>query len=190
LRQTLENTPLPELLRELQAADPTTYANIDRQNPRRVVRALEVIRLTGRPFSAQRSSWSAATVPSSRCGQFLGLAREPDDLRARINQRVDEMFRRGLVEETRHLLSLGLANNRTALQALGYRQVVEHLRGERPLAETVALVKTKTWQFARRQMTWFRRQAGLEWVPWAADAPAETMAAAIVGRLVGGASPG
>ncbi|RXL34762.1 tRNA (adenosine(37)-N6)-dimethylallyltransferase MiaA, partial [Citrobacter sp. AAK_AS5] len=76
----------------------------------------------------------------------------------------DEMFRRGLVSETEQLLRRGLAENRTALQALGYRQVVEHLRGERSLAETSELVKIKTRHFAKRQMTWFRRQMNVEWI--------------------------
>jgi len=71
---------------------------------------------------------------------------------------------RGLVAETESLLGRGLAANPTALQALGYRQVVEHLRGERGLGETIALVKIRTRQFAKRQLTWFRRQMNLEWV--------------------------
>lgn len=182
LRQELEATPLPELLRELAVRDPVTFARIDRQNPRRVVRALEVIRLTNRPFSAQRSDWRAAGPPAERCGWFIGLSRPPEELRTRIAQRVDEMFARGLVEETRRLLPRGLADNRTALQALGYRQAVEYLRGERGLAETVQLVKTKTWQFARRQMTWFRRQTGLQWMPWPANRSVEDIAAQIAAR--------
>jgi len=97
------------------------------------------------------------------------LARESADLRARIEARVDAMFSAGLLEETRQLLTKGLADNRTAMQALGYRQVVEHLRGNRGLAETVALVKTRTWQFARRQGTWFRRQLPMERIPLATD---------------------
>ena len=74
------------------------------------------------------------------------------------------MFARGLVEETRRLLEQGLAQNKTAMQAIGYRQVVEHLRGERSLPKTIELVKIKTRQFAKRQMTWFRRQLNLRWI--------------------------
>ena len=74
------------------------------------------------------------------------------------------MFRDGLVAETEALLKSGLVENKTAMQALGYRQVVEHLRGERSLPETVELVKTRTRQFAKRQMTWFRRQIQLHWI--------------------------
>jgi tRNA dimethylallyltransferase len=74
------------------------------------------------------------------------------------------MFAAGLVEETKRLLEHGLAQNKTAMQALGYRQVVEHLRGDRSLTETIELVKVRTRQFAKRQMTWFRRQAVLHWL--------------------------
>jgi len=183
VRAELEATPLAELLVELERRDPVTFARIDRQNPRRVVRALEVIRLTGKPFSAQRAAWTADRRPQTTDRVFC-LTREPADLRARIEARVDAMFAAGLVEETRALLARGLESNRTAMQALGYRQVVEHLRGARGLAETVALVKTKTWQFARRQGTWFRGQLAVEQVPLAADADAAALAEELASRVV------
>jgi tRNA dimethylallyltransferase len=193
LRAELEATPLTDLLRELQERDPATFEKIDRQNPRRVIRAVEVIRLTGRPFSAQRARWGETPGEPSGTGKTsgsrgrsphqskpasilhppssysFGLARAPADLHVRINARVDAMFARGLVDETRRLLNHGLAQNKTALQAIGYRQVAEHLRaehlrGERSLSETIELVKSKTHQFAKRQMTWFRRQSNLEWI--------------------------
>jgi tRNA dimethylallyltransferase len=85
-------------------------------------------------------------------------------LHSRIDSRVDEMFARGLVRETEQLLERGLAENRTAMQAIGYRQAVEHLRGERSLVDTVALVKQRTRQLAKRQMTWFRGQFDIEWI--------------------------
>src|SRR5471030_6342 len=90
-------------------------------------------------------------------------------LHARINARVDAMFAHGLVDETRELLQHGLAENKTAMQAIGYRQVVEHLRGERSLAATIELVKIRTRQFAKRQMTWFCRQMAMKWIPVAPD---------------------
>jgi tRNA dimethylallyltransferase len=164
LRAELEATPLDQLLGELLQRDPVTYQRIDRQNPRRVVRALEVIRLTGKPFSAQRADWQPPSTLNLQPSTLFGLQRCADDLHTRINARVDEMFSRGLVKETRALLNHGLEQNKTALQAIGYRQVVEHLRGERSLAETIDLVKTKTRQFAKRQMTWFRRQLSVEWI--------------------------
>jgi tRNA dimethylallyltransferase len=162
IRAQLEAMPLAELLGELAEKDPATYEKIDRQNPRRVIRAVEVIRLTNRPFSTQRSNWTHGTRNTEH--SLFAFSRPNPDLHARINTRVDTMFARGLVEETRHLLDLGLAKNKTAMQALGYRQVMEHLRGEHNLAETIELVKIKTRQFAKRQMTWFRRHGNCEWI--------------------------
>ena len=170
LRAQLEAIPLPELLAELAEKDTVTYEKIDRQNPRRVVRAIEVIRLTGKPFSAQRARWGDPGTPTKKSGldgvspHLIGFARDVTDLRARIDVRVDVMFARGLVEETRRLVERGLAQNKTAMQALGYRQVMEYLRGEHSLPETIELVKIKTRQFAKRQMTWFRRHGNCEWI--------------------------
>jgi len=168
LRTKLETTPLAELLRELAQRDPVTFASIDKQNPRRVIRAVEVLRLTGKPFSEQRADWKHSTVHDSRF-TIHTLSRSTPDLHARINARVEKMFAAGLVEETRGLLQRGLEQNKTAMQAIGYRQIVEHLRGERSLAETIELVKTKTRQFAKRQMTWFRKQARIDWIELTPD---------------------
>ena len=171
LRAVLEATPLAELLGELERRDPETFGRIDRKNPRRVVRAVEVIRLTGKAFSAQRAEWrgknasAGGTGASADAGQVVfGLTRPAAALRRRSDERVGGMFARGLVAETRGLLAAGLEQNRTAMQAIGYRQVVEHLRGERSLAETITLVKGRTWAFARRQLNWFRNQMRMEWV--------------------------
>ena len=163
LRAELEATPLPELLRELEQRDPATLVRIDRKNRRRVVRSLEVVRLTGKPWSALRSAWNPKTGSDSR-PWFFGLKRSPDEMRVRIDERIEAMFAAGLVEEVRTLLRHGLEQNRTAMQAIGYRQVVEHLRGERPLTDTIVSVKKRTRQYAKRQMTWFRRQFDLDWI--------------------------
>ena len=108
------------------------------------------------------------------------FTRAPDDLRRRIDIRVDEMFRRGLVAETEQLLKRGLAENKFAMQAIGYRQVVEHLRGERGLAETIELVKIRTRQFAKRQLTWFRRHGNCEWIELQPD---ETVEGTVAKRI-------
>jgi len=163
LRAELEALPFETLLRELRERDPEAYDKIDKQNPRRVIRAVEVIRLTGKKFSEQRANWKAEGR-RQKAEAIFALTRKADDLHSRINIRVDEMFRRGLVEETRELLKHGLAENETAMQAIGYRQVVEHLHGERSLAETIEQVKIRTRQFAKRQLTWFRCQLAPEWI--------------------------
>ena len=177
LRIELEKLPTEALLLELEKADPATFARIDRQNRRRLIRAVEVLRLTGKPFSIQRAIWTP-TPPSGAA--FFALKRTTADLQTRINHRVDRMFARGLVEETRQLLARGLDKNPTALQALGYRQVVEMLQTGRPLAETIELVKIRTRQFAKRQMTWFRRQAGMQWI----ELSPGTAASEVAGRIL------
>ena len=185
LRAELEKIPFEKLLGELRERDQEAYEKIDKQNPRRVIRAVEVIRLTGKKFSKQRAEWDSGETACRRPqiqGQrhavppknnFLCINRQPADLHVRINARVDEMFRCGLVDETRELLQHGLEQNKTAMQAIGYRQVVEHLRGERPLAETIEQVKIRTRQFAKRQLTWFRRQLAAEWIELKPDESAE-----------------
>ena len=179
LRAVLEATPLPELLRELAERDSVTYERIDRQNFRRVRRAIEVIRLTGKPFSAQRSNWDQAPCTTQQAATGFGFIRSAADLHERIGLRVDAMFREGCVAETEQLLKCGLAQNKTAMQALGYRQIVEHLSGERSLAETIELVKLRTRQFAKRQMTWFRRQLQLSWINLEPQSSAEAVAESI-----------
>jgi len=166
LRAELEAASFEALLHELRERDPVAYEKIDKQNPRRVIRAVEVIRLTGKKFSEQRAEWkSGIQHPASRSFCFT---RPGPDLHARINARVDTMFARGLVEETRALLAHGLAENKTAMQAIGYRQVVEYLRNEprklSGLTETIELVKSRTRQFAKRQLTWFRRHGNMQWI--------------------------
>ncbi len=161
VRSELEALPTEQLLEELAARDPVTHGSIDRANRRRVVRALEVIRLTGKPFSDLRSDWSqGGGLGGGRC--FL-LTRSSSDLQQRINVRVDAMFQKGLVAETERMLAKGLGENRTARQALGYRQISEHLAGERSLDQTIKLVKIRTRQFAKRQSTWFRKHG--RWIP-------------------------
>jgi tRNA dimethylallyltransferase len=170
LRAELEAMPFEKLLQELRERDLEAYDKIDKQNPRRVIRAVEVIRTTGKSFSSQRANWPMQPAASHTLYLFT---RAPYDLHRRINLRVDEMFQRGLVEETRELLKHGLAENRTAMQAIGYRQVVEHLRGELTLPKTIELVKSKTRQFAKRQLTWFRRHGNCKWIDLKPDQTVE-----------------
>ena len=173
LRAELEAMPLDQLLAELRERDPMTFEKIDQKNPRRVIRAVEVIRLTGQKFSKQRAAWQSASGIAHHASRLVCLMRTPDDLRSRINLRVDEMFAQGLVDETRRLLNHGLAENQTAMQAIGYRQAVEHLRGERGVDETIELVKIRTRQFAKRQLTWFRRHGNCRWLELKPDESAE-----------------
>ena len=182
LRAELEAAPFVTLLHELRERDPAAYEKIDKQNPRRVIRAVEVIRLTGKKFSEQRAEWKTQNSKLKTQNYFC-FTRPAADLHRRINVRVDEMFARGLVDETRGLVQRGLAENKFAMQAIGYRQVVEHLRGERGLAETIELVKIRTRQFAKRQLTWFRRHGNCDWMEMPPGESTETALARLVGLL-------
>ena len=185
LRAELYAAPYAALLHELRERDPAAYGKIDKQNPRRVIRAVEVIRLTGKKFSEHRVEWQSgqSKVQSPKSKVIFCFTRPAEDLHRRINARVDEMFQRGLVAETEQLLQHGLAENKFAMQAIGYRQVVEHLRGERDLAATIALVKSRTRQFAKRQLTWFRRHGNCQWLELKPDETvSETLAKILPAR--------
>jgi tRNA dimethylallyltransferase len=167
LRARLEATGAPELFAELQRLDPQTAARIDRHNPRRLVRALEVFHATGKPISTQQTQWTG----QSNAAPLFALQRDRADLVARIERRIDQQLADGWLDEVRELLSLDLQRKPTAMQAAGYRELAAHLRGEIPLDEAVTLVKARTRQLAKRQMTWFRREPGVRWIAVAADEP-------------------
>ena len=163
LRDELAQMPIESLVAELQIKDPEAAKQVDLKNPRRVLRAIEVIRLTGRPYSEQRIGWN--NVDKAPQNLFC-ISREVDVLNQRIHKRVDEMFNQGLVEETQTLIKKGLRNNRNACQALGYRQVLDLLDGKLDLENVVHQVKTKTRQFAKRQRSWFRNQMKCKFLEW------------------------
>ena len=135
----------------LAALDPVAAGRIDHRNVRRVVRALEVCLVAGRPISELQ----AATPPPYRTVR-IGLTRPRAALYARIDQRVDEMMARGLLAETQRLLEAGYAPQLPALTGLGYRQMIQYLQGELSYDDAVAAIKQQTRRFVRQQYTWFR----------------------------------
>jgi tRNA dimethylallyltransferase len=165
LRERLERLSAAELFDELQRIDPKTAATIDRHNPRRLVRALEVFHATGKSI---RDFQTQAPVTGHKSPIF-GLNRDREDLYKRIERRIDDQIAAGWLDEVRRLMKQGLEQNKTAMQAAGYRELVAHLRGTLSLPEAVALIKTRTRQLARRQLTWFRREPGLIWIQIAKD---------------------
>ncbi|MCF6376398.1 tRNA (adenosine(37)-N6)-dimethylallyltransferase MiaA [Nocardioides KLBMP 9356] len=144
----------------LAGVDPEAAAQIQPDNGRRVVRALEVVALTGRPFSASLPRLEYVDPLTVQ----IGVDIDRPTLDERIARRVDEMFATGLVEEVEALLAQGLAEVRTANRAIGYREVVGFLAGDRTLAEAVEQTKTATRRFARRQDAWFRKDPRIVWV--------------------------
>lgn len=151
LEQQARTAGVETLLAELQAADPLAAGRIDPRNLRRIIRALEVIRMTGKPFSAQ----GAETPPPYDAIQ-IGLTLERNELYRRIDARVDAMIAAGLVDEVRGLLAAGYRPDLPAFSSLGYREILAMLRGEMTLAEAVTAIKHHTHRFARQQYTWFR----------------------------------
>jgi tRNA dimethylallyltransferase len=168
-------TGLPGLYARLAAADPSAAARIQPGNLRRTVRALEVMELTGRPFSSFRA---AMDDPVSRYRLVaLGLDPGAELLRARVAERVAAMARAGLVEEVRRLAGRPLS--RTARQALGYKELLDAMEQGTPVAEALEAVVRRTRAYARRQLAWFRRDPRMRWstlppgperVGWALDA--------------------
>jgi tRNA dimethylallyltransferase len=154
------------LHRRLAEVDPAAAASILPTNGRRIVRALEVIEITGRPFTA---TLPAPTYADPRTVQ-IGVDIDRDTLDARIAARVGRMWDQGFVEEVRRLAAAGLREGLTANRALGYRQVLAFLDGELTEAEAREQTITGTRRFARRQDSWFRKDARITWVRY--DDPA------------------
>jgi tRNA dimethylallyltransferase len=143
----------------LAGSDPAAAAKILPTNGRRIVRALEVITLTGRPFTAELPP-PRAVYPAIQ----LGIDRDTSDLDQRIATRVDAMWAAGLVDEVRTLAARGLRDGRTASRALGYQQLLAHLDGTLTEAEARAETVRATRRFVRRQRSWFRRDASVRWL--------------------------
>ncbi len=157
LRSRLAKDGLPALMHELHRLDPATAEHIDRDNPHRVLRALEVCLVTGRPYSAQRSH--AADRTDMRIVRIaMDLPRT--ELYRRIDARVDRMVAAGLVGEARSLLPYRAHN---ALRTVGYRELFMHFDGTLTLEQAIDLVKQHTRNYAKRQMTWLRRDASWQW---------------------------
>ena len=154
IREELEKTPKEKLLEELKKTDPETYKKIDKKNERRIWRAVEVIRITGKKHSEQKANWKKKAEE-----KFYILERPEEEQKERIIHRTEKMFEQGLVEETKQIQTK-LEKNQTAQQALGYKQVLSYLRGEQKLPETVEQVKSLTWKYAKRQKKWFKQLQG------------------------------
>ena len=154
-----------ELHARLSVMDPEAAERIDPQNVRRTVRALEVIELTGRRFSEFRVAWDQyESIYSIR---VAGLTLPKDELNRRINSRVDALMAAGLLDELKALGKRGLRKSITAVQALGYAQLIDHLDGKCSLEEAVDQIKRGTRRFARRQLSWFKADPRVHW--FAAD---------------------
>jgi tRNA dimethylallyltransferase len=145
------------LVEELKSRDPETYSRIDKENSQRVIRALEVCLVSGRPLSSFSSGGKKRNFEIEK----IGLSRPREELYSRINQRVLDMIRLGLEEEVRSLLPY---RDLQALQTVGYKEMFDYLDGKYPLEEAVRLIQRNTRHYAKKQMTWWRRDNSIKWI--------------------------
>lgn len=174
LRRRLEGMPPAELQALLARADPETYAVIDRHNPRRLVRALEVALISGQSFVRQQGR-GRARYDALRIGLRLG-AKELDE---RIARRVDEQIAQGLIAEAERV-NTRYGNQAPGLSSIGYRQMIAYLAGESTLAEARRAVVIETRRYAKRQNAWFKRDQRIRWILGADSAPLRQMTKAFL----------
>ncbi|MEK7614988.1 MAG: tRNA (adenosine(37)-N6)-dimethylallyltransferase MiaA [Patescibacteria group bacterium] len=158
LRAELEQKTVGDLFAELKRIDPEGAEIIDRDNKRRLVRAVEVTRLTGKPFSQQQTKG----IPKYDVLQ-IGLSVDREVLNERINTRVDEMIANGLVNEVR-ALEKKYGSKIDSMSGIGYRQICWFFEGKMSLVSAIQEIKQATRQYAKRQMTWFKRDSRIQWV--------------------------
>jgi tRNA dimethylallyltransferase len=175
----IQEVGLGALRERLEMVDPLSAQKLHPNDQRRMIRALEVYRQTGQPISHQQVQFEEGRR-AEQCNVFC-LAWPRDELHRRIDARVERMFSVGLVEEVRKLLEQHGNLSRTASQAVGYREVLEHLTGALDLPTTIERVKHATHQFARRQETWFRGLEECRFVPQAEGRAASEVVEEILG---------
>ena len=166
LEAEVENIGSEALHQRLGILDPAAAVAIPKENVRRVIRALEVIEITGKPYTANLPRENSTRYPQAL--QF-GLDVDRNDLDSRVDLRVDRMFERGLIDEVDTLINQGLLEGRTAQAALGYAQVIAMRAGDISQADAITLTKLVTRQYIRRQETWFRRDQRITWLETGSD---------------------
>lgn len=156
---------LPALWRRLEETDPQTAARLHPNDEKRILRALEVFEQTGRTLS-QYNRETAQRPPRYDAAVIALTFRDREDLKARIDARVDEMLARGLLDEVHRLLAEGVSPTCTAMQAIGYRELAAAGQEEAALAAAIEKMKLRSRQYAKRQLTWFRRVPNAHWIFW------------------------
>jgi tRNA dimethylallyltransferase len=168
----------PEVLHEeLRRLDPTAAGRLHPRDLVRVIRALEVAVVSGRPISSHQHQYPAPEGAAAR-HRMVALRRSEADLKERIHRRVERMFAAGLLDEVRAVLR-GAGFSRPAQKAIGYREAIEHLNGARPLGETKQLIERNTWRMARKQRAWLKSFPAVQWLDVGPDEPAEETAAKV-----------
>lgn len=163
LNLELEETGINGLQKELKEKDPLYFEKVDIQNPHRLVRALEICRSSGKPYSSflnrESDKRNFKTI-------FIGLTAEREMIYTRINQRVDKMIEDGLLEEVKNLYD---HKNRNALQTVGFRELFDYMDGKLSKEEAISEIKKNTRRFAKRQTTWFKKNEAINWFDYQTD---------------------
>ena len=172
LRKKLEKKSTKELFKQLKKLDPRRAENIDKNNRRRLIRALEICISTNRPapsFNFWRSDLQNINRQFGEIGSpnikilKIGVSVPKEKLKTRINRRVDKMLKLGLINETKQLLKKYPADL-PAFNTIGYREIIDYLKGKTTLPEAISLIKKNTYQYTKRQMTWFKRNENIIWI--------------------------
>ncbi len=159
LRTEFEAHTLEQLVQRLAEEDPDAVTWVDLKNRRRVERALEVVLVTGNAFKEQRGKGEALVE-----AELIGLKRTPEELRARIDVAIDVMLKRGWKDEVKRLHDSGVAWDAPAMTSIGYRELGAVLRGELDEKEVTQNIRLATWRYAKRQITWFKRDQRISWI--------------------------
>jgi tRNA dimethylallyltransferase len=162
LEAEADSLGLQSLHDRLVVVDPVAATRIHPHDRVRIIRALEVHTLTGKPISQWQRQWQHPV--QSRAFVLIGLRRNREDLRQRIATRTEAMLQMGLEGEVRRVLDMGYASTLPTLQSVGYGEIVAYLRGAWDLSQARELIERHTWRLAKRQMTWFRRLPGIHWI--------------------------
>ena len=168
LEARLEREGIAPLLEELRQVDPESAERLHPADTKRILRALEVYRETGSTISAHNAA--TRMIPPRYDAIWIGLQfADRADMKALIDRRVDKMVQEGLLDEVRALLAMGLPRNATAMQAIGYKEFLGVLDGALTEPEAIELVKLRSRQYAKRQLTWLRRNPDIHWIFWEKD---------------------
>ncbi len=161
LKQELEKRGIESLYHELRKFDPESASRINSKDRQRILRALEVFKATGIPFSQLQKT---TKTNSKFIPIFIGLIRERDELKKRIELRIDKMMQSGFVDEVKRLLEKGYLLSLNSFNAVGYRELANYLKGNYSLKEALRLIKKNTDSYAKRQLTWFKKIDKINWI--------------------------
>lgn len=165
LQRELEEGGIEPLLEELRRVDPDSARRLHSADTKRILRALEVYRETGKTISDHHRE--SRQLPRRYDPLYIGLAYEDrEDMKRAIDARVDQMLAAGLVREVQALLDRGVPRDATAMQAIGYKELLSALDGQRSVEEAAEEIKLRTRQYAKRQLTWLRRNGDIHWILW------------------------